>query len=95
MSSLPCSLQTESDEMSPITTWMRALALGLGALWAAWWTFFALASSVGEVIARGEPFSPVPVVIVLALLGSVVVAWRLPTAGGARAFSVGMARSDD
>ena len=56
MSSLPCSLQTENDEMSSITTWMRALALGLGALRAAWRTFFALASSVGEVSARGEPF---------------------------------------
>ena len=43
--------------MSTITTWMRTLALGLRALSAACWTFFALASSVSEVIARGEPFA--------------------------------------
>jgi hypothetical protein len=74
-----------------MTKWMRALALGLGTLWAAWWTFFAVASSVGNVIGKeGESFSAVPVMIVLALLVSVVVAWRWPRAGGALFAALGL-----
>jgi hypothetical protein len=44
--------------MSSITTWRRALALGVGGLWAACWMFFALASSVDEVIAQGRALRP-------------------------------------
>jgi hypothetical protein len=62
--------------------WMHGLALGLGAIWASWWTFFAVASAMGNVIGKGQPFSPVPVVIVLALLASVLLAWRWPVPGG-------------
>lgn len=67
--------------MSARTTWTRVLGLGLGAIWAAWWTFFAVASSLGEVFSRGHAFSHVPVAIVLALLSAIAVAWRWPAAG--------------
>jgi hypothetical protein len=62
--------------------WMRFLALGLSTVWAVWWTFFAVASSVGEVIGGKQPSNSLPLAIVLVLLSSVVVAWRWPMVGG-------------
>jgi hypothetical protein len=73
-----------------MTVWLRYLALSLGVLWAGWWTFFAVASEMGEVIGRGRPISLVPVTFVLALLGSVVVAWRWPTVGGVLFAALGL-----
>jgi hypothetical protein len=77
------TITTQGQEPAPVTGWTRALALGLGSLWAAWWTFFAVASSAGTVLHKGQPFSPVPVAIVLMLLITVALAWRWSTAGGA------------
>jgi hypothetical protein len=60
----------------------RTMALFLGILWAAWWVFFTVASSAGEVIGRGQPLSPVPFLVVLALLVIVGLAWRWTLIGG-------------
>jgi len=60
---------------------MHGVALAVSGLWAGWWIFFSVASSMGE-IAHGQPFSIVPVVIVLFLAGGMVVAWRRPIVGG-------------
>jgi hypothetical protein len=69
---------------------MRALPLGLGTAWAVWWTFFAVASSAGNWIAGRELFSPFPVVIVLALLVSITLAWRWSMIGGALLSAIGL-----
>jgi len=73
-----------------MNTWMRPVGLGLGSVWAAWWTFFAVASSLGNVIGKGHPISLVPVMIVLGLPASVVIAWRWPMAGGALFVGIGL-----
>jgi hypothetical protein len=57
---------------------LRMAGLVVAAAWVLFWTFFA----AGEALSARGGFSPVPVLFVAALIGSLLTAWRLPMAGG-------------
>ena len=71
---------------SPLTWFARLLAL----TWAGWWTFFGLASGIGEKL------KPVGIAVHAAVpglifLATALLAWRWPVAGGIALVAEGVA----
>ena len=53
----------------------------MATVWACWWVFFAVASSLGERGGGGAALSPCLIAIVV-FLGSAAIAWRRDLIGG-------------
>ena len=63
------------------TMWMRSIARGLALLWAGWWTFFGLASGIGEKAGLLGVLIHTTVPGLIFLI-TVLIAWRWEPVGG-------------
>jgi hypothetical protein len=69
--------------------WMMWCGRLLAAAWAAWWSFFAIASSFGDGTAMPTSFLPVAATIFI-LICTVLVAWKNEAAGAALLLAEGI-----
>ena len=64
---------------------LRYVALGLGAAWACWWVFFAMAEAVGDHQFTGA------IIFCVVMFGAVALAWKWPGIGAALFLAEGLA----
>ena len=64
---------------------LRYVALAVGAAWACWWVFFAMAEAIGDRRFTGA------IIFLVAMFGALALAWKWPGIGAALFLAEGIA----